>query len=913
MANIYDDPTDIPSVVNRFGFTTLVNDLGKNQDFCVITDGTKLAPGNIGGTIQINDEIIYFSARSGDAPATLTGLEREQEGTEAPNTHDAGSTVTSQIVAGNFNTLKQAVLELRDNKYDLPAGGTADQFIDGTGSLQDIPAYQDADTLIIEVVNDDTVALPKGTVVYISGASGSKPLVKRAGAASETESAKTIGLMRNDTGIGAQGVVVLQGSIDAIDMRNYPAGSELWLSVTPGAFTLNKPQSPNHLVQVGFSIRPDQNGVLEVRIDNGYEIDELHDVLIDNPTANQVLKWNGSNLWTNETLQISDTSGLQTALDGKVDENAPITGATRTKITYDSKGLVTAGANATTTDIAEGTRLYFTNQRAKDAVISQTITNGVTTFSPSEDAVFDALALKANAADVYTKTQLDNGQLDNRYYTETEVDTLISNSEEVFSFANLAGFPATGATDVIYIAEDTDLLYRWDGAAYQQVGGKDPVWGTITGTLSNQTDLQTALNNKYDASNPAGYETPLELDARDTANRDRANHTGTQTAATISDFDTEVANNSAVVANTAKVSADGSIDTHSDVDTTTSSPTTGQALVWDGTTWVPDDVVVDPAGANTEIQFNNSGVFGASANLTYDGALNVKGAGSTSATQALNLTNSSAVSLLTMNDDGTFNGKNIAIGEYANSIRMGEFAADNATGSAWTAIGSAAANSSTTGTEWTAIGRSAGRNNTTGSFWTAIGSNSGLTNVTGSSWTAIGYEAGQVNSSSNFWTAIGRSAAVSNDTGNSWTALGSYSGQNNTTGSEWTAVGMAAGAANLTGSGWTALGRNAGRYIKGSTTPLEYFQNSTYIGKNTKGTNGTSSVLTDNETVIGYAAEGNGSNTVTIGSSAVTDNYFNGDIHAGTSSANGIILTSPNGTKYRLTVENDGSLTTTSI
>ena len=38
------------------------------------------------------------------------------------------------------------------------------------------------------------------------------------------------------------------------------------------------------------------------------------------------------------------------------------------------------------------------------------------------------------------------------------------------------------------------------------------------------------------------------------SDRDRANHTGTQTASTISDFDTEVSNNPDVVANTAKVS-----------------------------------------------------------------------------------------------------------------------------------------------------------------------------------------------------------------------------------------------------------------------------------------------------------------------------------------------------------------------
>ena len=43
-------------------------------------------------------------------------------------------------------------------------------------------------------------------------------------------------------------------------------------------------------------------------------------------------------------------------------KNTAITGATKTKITYDSNGLVTAGADATTTDIAEGTNQYFTKQ-----------------------------------------------------------------------------------------------------------------------------------------------------------------------------------------------------------------------------------------------------------------------------------------------------------------------------------------------------------------------------------------------------------------------------------------------------------------------------------------------------------------------------------------------------------------------
>jgi len=50
------------------------------------------------------------------------------------------------------------------------------------------------------------------------------------------------------------------------------------------------------------------------------------------------------------------------------------------------------------------------------------------------------------------------------------------------------------------------------------------------------TATQVALNAKYDASNPNGYETPAQLNTRDTNNRNRANHTGTQLASTISDF-----------------------------------------------------------------------------------------------------------------------------------------------------------------------------------------------------------------------------------------------------------------------------------------------------------------------------------------------------------------------------------------
>jgi hypothetical protein len=71
------------------------------------------------------------------------------------------------------------------------------------------------------------------------------------------------------------------------------------------------------------------------------------------------------------------------------------------------------------------------------------------------------------------------------------------------------------------------------------------------GTTKADVGLANVDNvQQYPNTNPSAFETPTELNARDTANRDRANHTGTQLASTISNFDTEVENNTQVSQNT---------------------------------------------------------------------------------------------------------------------------------------------------------------------------------------------------------------------------------------------------------------------------------------------------------------------------------------------------------------------------
>lgn len=94
---------------------------------------------------------------------------------------------------------------------------------------------------------------------------------------------------------------------------------------------------------------------------------------------------------TGAAIQKASAGGLTAAVAGTdfVAPNVAIAGATKTKITYDSKGLVTGGADATTTDIAEGTNLYFLVSRAVAAITNITVgtlLNGATAKATPVDA-----------------------------------------------------------------------------------------------------------------------------------------------------------------------------------------------------------------------------------------------------------------------------------------------------------------------------------------------------------------------------------------------------------------------------------------------------------------------------------------------------------------------------------------------
>lgn len=159
------------------------------------------------------------------------------------------------------------------------------------------------------VRNAETTTLTTGTAVYLFGSTGDHATVKRADNGSDTTSSKTVGLVAANITASNNGPVVTRGYVDGIDLSSgYTAGDILWLGEN-GAFTTTKPSAPDHLVFIGVVVRATSNGIVYVATQNGYELDELHNVAASSPSAGDFLKYNGS-LWVNDPINLgTDTTG----------------------------------------------------------------------------------------------------------------------------------------------------------------------------------------------------------------------------------------------------------------------------------------------------------------------------------------------------------------------------------------------------------------------------------------------------------------------------------------------------------------------------------------------------------------------------------------------------------------------------
>lgn len=174
---------------------------------------------------------------------------------------------------------------------------------------------------VLRVKNDEATTLVDGEVVYITGASGANLLVKRALANSDVTSASTTGVVTEPIASNSQGFITTFGQVRGFNTSAFNDGDILYLSPTvPGAITATKPVAPDHMVLIGYCTKKSAgNGEIFVKVDNGYEIDELHNVLITNPVlAGSLLIYDAAvGVWKNARLTAGTNVAITNA-DGSI-------------------------------------------------------------------------------------------------------------------------------------------------------------------------------------------------------------------------------------------------------------------------------------------------------------------------------------------------------------------------------------------------------------------------------------------------------------------------------------------------------------------------------------------------------------------------------------------------------------------
>ena len=158
---------------------------------------------------------------------------------------------------------------------------------------------------VLRVSANDNGGLLEGKVIYAVGSDGVNLKVAYATATSETTSSKTLAVMTETVTGGNKGFATTFGLVRGLNTNGMTEGAAVWLSPTgSGNMTTTRPTTPDHAVFIGYCLRANQNnGVVFVNIQNGYELDELHNVKITNPTDGQVLKYQASTgLWVNGTV-----------------------------------------------------------------------------------------------------------------------------------------------------------------------------------------------------------------------------------------------------------------------------------------------------------------------------------------------------------------------------------------------------------------------------------------------------------------------------------------------------------------------------------------------------------------------------------------------------------------------------------
>jgi len=192
-----------------------------------------------------------------------------------------------------------------DGTWKLISTGGGGDMLKATYDVDNDGVVDSAEAIQIIVRNSTGSTLTKGQVVYLNGATGNRPNAVLSKADTEATSSKTIGIVVANISNNSDGYIAVNGTLHNLDTSAFTAGDAVWLSATTaGGMTSTIPAEPNHTVFIGYIARshPTQ-GRIVLHFQNGYELNELHGVLIASEANNDLLTYESSTgLWKNKAL-----------------------------------------------------------------------------------------------------------------------------------------------------------------------------------------------------------------------------------------------------------------------------------------------------------------------------------------------------------------------------------------------------------------------------------------------------------------------------------------------------------------------------------------------------------------------------------------------------------------------------------
>lgn len=421
--------------------------------------------------------------------ATIDKYLKVRKGVDTPDVLTSSATV--------YDYLKTPLVYFDTTASALPAvGGVV--WDDGEGTLSlglkgGNVNLQIGQENIALCYNGTASAISAGNVVYISGAQGQRPSISLATSITEQGSSKVFGIVAESIASGAEGLVATFGVVPGINTEGITEGAALWLSASAGKFTETKPTSPNHLVFIGYCLKANaSSGRIFVNPQNGYELEELHDVLITSASNNHIISYNSaSGLWVNKNIldAVKEVDGAGSGIDADLLDGLDSTHFLSVSAASSTYIPITSSVNFVTLNGTQTlTNKTLTSPNITDGVFQDTFTigsqifyeQGTNGFSVNED--FDPSNSSLQTAYHYTSGA---GR-------ETVAFTLARTGQ----FTNGFGIYGTAASNAfVNFGEQSNTKWEWrSGVGIRPLnlsGGTLRMSLSSSGVLSLYSEIQS--------------------------------------------------------------------------------------------------------------------------------------------------------------------------------------------------------------------------------------------------------------------------------------------------------------------------------------------------------------------------------------------------------------------------------------